>query len=65
VDRTTVNGQAQIKLTQTDLTQRIVKTLGLCSQYSTKISTPAEAAAPLPKDMDGAPAQKISTTLPW
>jgi hypothetical protein len=54
VERTKQNGKAQIKLTQTGLTKRIVEALGLCTQYSTKISTPAEAS-PLPKDVDGAP----------
>jgi hypothetical protein len=44
----------QIKLTQSGLTKRIVEALGLCSTNSTAISTPAEAA-PLPKDVDGAP----------
>jgi hypothetical protein len=42
-------------LTQTGLTKRIVEALGLCSKFSTKVDTPAEAA-PLPKDTDGAPA---------
>ena len=41
----------QIKLTQNGLTKRIVEALGLCSNYSNSISTPAENA-PLPKDTD-------------
>ncbi|KAL3782482.1 hypothetical protein ACHAWO_005229 [Cyclotella atomus] len=55
LEHTTNNGVTQIKLTQAGLAKRIVETLGLCSQYSTAISTPAEAS-PLPKDADGAPA---------
>jgi hypothetical protein len=51
------SGKHQIKLTQAGLTKRIVEALGLCSSYSTKISTPAEAS-PLPKDADGAPASE-------
>jgi hypothetical protein len=55
VERSSVSGRNQIKLTQTGLTKCIIEALGLCSQYSTKISTPAEAS-PLPKDVNGAPA---------
>ena len=47
-------GVQKVKLTQTGLTKRVVEALGLCNNYSTKISTPAEAA-PLPKDADGDP----------
>ena len=46
-----------ITLTQAGLTKRIVEALGLCSSFSTSISTPAEKA-PLPKDADGAPASE-------
>jgi hypothetical protein len=38
---------SKLVLTQTGLTKRIVKALGLCSSFSTAISTPAETA-PLP-----------------
>ena len=48
-DRTT------IKLTQSGLTKRIIKALGLDSKYSTSCDTPAEKA-PLPRDVDGPPA---------
>lgn len=46
-----------IKMTQEGLTKRVVEALGLCSLYSTPISTPAESA-PLPKDVNGAPASE-------
>ena len=55
VDRVSDGIFNKIQMTQTGLTKRIVEALGLCSQYSTSISTPAEAA-PLPKDTGGAPA---------
>lgn len=42
----------KLVLTQTGLTERIVKALGLCSSHSTSIGTPAETA-PLPKDAAG------------
>jgi hypothetical protein len=44
-----------ITLLQRGLAKRIVEALGLCSQNTTAISTPAEAS-PLPKDVDGEPA---------
>jgi hypothetical protein len=46
---------SKLVLTQTGLTERIVKALGLCSSYSTAIGTPAETF-PLPKDVEGEPA---------
>ena len=55
VERVSNGPVHQIKLTQEGLTKRVVEALGLCSRYSTAISTPAEAA-PLPKDKNGAPA---------
>ena len=48
VERYMENGQQKIKLTQEGLTKRVVEALGLCNNYSTKISTPAEAS-PLSK----------------
>ena len=54
IQRTLKGPVQQIKLTQHGLTKRIVKALGLCSNYSNSISTPAENA-PLPKDTNGAP----------
>jgi hypothetical protein len=54
IDRISTGPIQQIKLTQADLAKRIVEALGLCSKYSTSISTPAEAA-PLPKDDQGDP----------
>lgn len=45
----------RITLTQEGLAKRIVEALGLCSSFSTAISTPAEAS-PLPKDASGDPA---------
>ena len=42
-------------MTQTGLSKRVVEALGLCSKFSTAISSPAEAS-PLPKDVDGTPA---------
>jgi len=44
-----------ITLTQSGLTKRIIKALGLDSKYSTSCNTPAEKA-PLPRDADGPPA---------
>jgi hypothetical protein len=44
-----------ITLLQRGLAKRIVDALGLCSQYTTALCTPA-AASPLPKDIDGEPA---------
>jgi hypothetical protein len=44
-----------ITLLQRGLAKRIVEALGLCSQNTTAINTPAEAS-PLPKDVDGEPA---------
>jgi hypothetical protein len=44
LEHISTNGVAQIKLTQAGLAMRIVETLGLCSQYSTAISTPVEAS---------------------
>ena len=40
---------SKLVLTQTGLTERIIKALGLCSSFSTAIGTPAETA-PLPKE---------------
>ena len=54
VDRYLEDGKHKIKLTQEGLAKRVVEALGLCNNYSTKISTPAEAG-PLPKDADGDP----------
>jgi hypothetical protein len=54
IDRISTGPIQQIKLTQAGLAKRIVEALGLCSKYSTSISTPAEAA-PLPKDDQGDP----------
>ena len=48
-------GRQRITFTQKGLTLRIIEALGLHSDYSTAISTPAEAS-PLPKDSEGAPA---------
>ena len=45
----------KITLTQSGLTKRIIKALGLDSKYSTSCDTPAETA-PLPRDVDGPPA---------
>jgi hypothetical protein len=45
----------KITLTQSGLTKRIIKALGLDSKYSTSCDTPAEKA-PLPRDVDGPPA---------
>jgi hypothetical protein len=44
-----------ITLLQRGLAKRIVDALGLCSQNTTALRTPAEAS-PLPKDADGEPA---------
>ena len=55
VERTETASGSSITLTQAGLTKRIIEALGLCSHFSTSISTPAEAA-PLPKDANGAPA---------
>jgi transposase InsO family protein len=44
-----------LTLTQSGLTERVIKALGLHSQYSTKKDTPAETS-PLPKDSNGEPA---------
>jgi hypothetical protein len=44
-----------ITLTQTGLAKRIIEAIGLCSSFSTPISTPAEKA-PLPKETNGPPA---------
>eukprot|EP00956_Cyclotella_meneghiniana_P016664 scaffold26464_cov80-Cyclotella_meneghiniana.AAC.2 len=44
-----------ITLTQTGLISRIITALGMDSVYTTKKDTPAEAS-PLPKDVDGEPA---------
>lgn len=52
---TNSKGQPQIILKQTGLIKRIITVLGLDSNLSTKLSTPAEAA-PLPKDANGDPA---------
>ena len=41
-------------LTQSGLAERVVSGLGLCSQYSTPVSTPAEQVA-LPRDLEGVP----------
>jgi hypothetical protein len=49
------SGRQQIKMTQKGLTQRVITALGLDSNLSTSISTPAEAS-PLPKDVNGEPA---------
>ena len=54
VQRESKGSVQQIKLTQHGLTKRVVEALGLCSNYSNAISTPAENA-PLPKDINGAP----------
>ena len=45
----------RLHLTQAGLAKRIVDALGLCSSFSTAISTPAEIS-PLPKDLSGVPA---------
>jgi histone deacetylase 1/2 len=50
-----VKEKSSLVLTQSGLTERIVKALGLCSSYSTAVRTPAELS-PLPKDADGEPA---------
>ena len=42
-------------LSQPGLAKRVVEVLGLCDNYSTAVSTPAECAA-LPRDIDGQPA---------
>eukprot|EP00956_Cyclotella_meneghiniana_P031963 scaffold85834_cov44-Cyclotella_meneghiniana.AAC.4 len=58
VQRVSKGPVQQIKLTQHNgLTKRVVEALGLCSNYSNAISTPAENA-PLPKDANGAPAAR-------
>jgi hypothetical protein len=57
VDRTALGPIHQITLTQAGLSKRVVEALGLCSKYSTPISTPAEAA-PLPKDANGTAASE-------
>ena len=44
-----------VSLTQTGLIKRIISALGMDSVYTTKKDTPAEVA-PLPKDVDGIPA---------
>ena len=54
VERYQEDGKLKIKLTQEGLAKRVVEALGLCNNYSTKMSTPAEAG-PLPKDTDGDP----------
>eukprot|EP00804_Cyclotella_cryptica_P024840 CCRYP_001779-RA/>CCRYP_001779-RA protein AED:0.06 eAED:0.06 QI:0/0/0/1/0/0/3/0/1231 len=46
----------RLHLTQVGLAKRIVDALGLCSSFSTAISTPAEIS-PLPKDLSGIPAR--------
>ena len=43
VDRYVENNCHKIRLTQEGLSKRIVEALGLCNNYSTAISTPAEA----------------------
>jgi hypothetical protein len=48
------NGQSNLTLLQTGLTKRIVEALGLNTNFSTKIATPAETS-PLPKDALGEP----------
>ena len=54
VERFTEGNTKKIRLTQEGLAKRVIEALGLCNNYSTKISTPAEAS-PLPKDADGDP----------
>jgi hypothetical protein len=54
IERVSTGPIQQIKLTQAGLAKRVVEAHGLCSKYSTSISTPAEAA-PLPKDANGDP----------
>eukprot|EP00956_Cyclotella_meneghiniana_P006978 scaffold9391_cov39-Cyclotella_meneghiniana.AAC.11 len=58
VQRVSKGPVQQIKLTQHGLTKRVVEALGLCSNYSNAISTPAENA-PLPKDANGAPTARL------
>jgi hypothetical protein len=52
---TNKDGKATLTLLQTGLTKRIVEALGLNTNLSTKIATPAESS-PLPKDANGEPA---------
>ena len=44
-----------ITLTQEGLTKQIIESLGLCTNFSYKLDTPAETSS-LPKDVRGAPA---------
>ena len=55
VEHYSEHGAQKIRLTQTGLTKRIVEALGLCNNYSTKISTPVKAGPLIPKDEDGDP----------
>jgi hypothetical protein len=52
---TNKDGKATLTLLQTGLTKRIVEALGLNTNLSTKLATPAETS-PLPKDANGEPA---------
>jgi hypothetical protein len=55
IERSVTNsGRQQIRMIQKGLTQRVITALGLDSNLSTSISTPAEAS-PLPKDVNGEP----------
>ena len=53
-----------ITLLQRGLAKRIVDALGLCSQYTTALCTPAEAS-PLPKTLTVNLRLERSTTPPW
>ena len=59
----TESGQI-ITLLQRGLAKRIVDALGLCSQYTTALRTPAEAS-PLPKTLTVNLRPERSTTPPW